>query len=63
MGWYVHTARWRPSKWRVSLWVSLVDFFLRHGRLMFGVRLVWEVRWIFILIWVPLIMVPDMMTQ
>jgi hypothetical protein len=30
---------------------------------MFGVRLVWEVRWIFILIWVPLIMVPDMMTQ
>jgi hypothetical protein len=28
MGWYAHAACWRPSKWRVSLLISLVDFFL-----------------------------------
>jgi hypothetical protein len=59
MGWYAHVARWRPSKGRVSLWVSLVDFSLRQGRLMFGLG----GRWIFILIWVPLIMVPDNPTK
>jgi hypothetical protein len=46
-------ACWRPSKGRVSLWVFLVDSFLGWGRLVFGFG------WIFILIWVPLIMVPD----
>jgi hypothetical protein len=49
----------KAQQGRVSPWVSLVDFSLRRGTLMFVVHLVWEVGWIFILIWVPLIMVPD----
>jgi hypothetical protein len=53
MGWYAYAACWRPSKGRFSPWVSLADVFLGWGRLAF------DLGWIFTLVWVPLIMVPD----